>query len=95
MLQNAYSLAKIGVDTAEKEQHFAEIRAEVEDGFVELRVRLGLLLHEGAPRHRPRAELSDDQVRRAQLLARQRREPLDGLGRRGRVCAAARQEECE
>ena len=25
MLQNAYLLAKIGVDTAENEQHFAEI----------------------------------------------------------------------
>ena len=25
MLQNAYFLAKIGADTAEKEQHFAEI----------------------------------------------------------------------
>ena len=25
MLQNAYSLAKIGADTAENEQHFAEI----------------------------------------------------------------------
>ena len=30
MLQNAYSLAKIGADTAENEQHFAEIlRAEL------------------------------------------------------------------
>ena len=29
MLQNAYFLAQIGADTAENEQHFAEIRARL------------------------------------------------------------------
>ena len=29
MLQNAYSLAKIGADTAENEQHFAEILPKI------------------------------------------------------------------
>ena len=29
MLQNAYFLAKIGADTAENEQHFAEILQEI------------------------------------------------------------------
>ena len=29
MLQNAYFLAKIGADTAENEQHFAELRVPV------------------------------------------------------------------
>ena len=33
MLQNAYFLAKIGPDTAENEQHFAEIFAENEQHF--------------------------------------------------------------
>ena len=35
MLQNAYFLAKIGADTAENEQHFAEILPKT--GNVELR----------------------------------------------------------
>ena len=31
MLQNAYFLAKIGADTAENEQHFAEILPKIGD----------------------------------------------------------------
>ena len=38
MLQNAYLLAKIGADTAENEQHFAEIcRDRDADGVVDRR----------------------------------------------------------
>ena len=47
MPQNAYFLAKIGADTAENEQHFADERAEAPPGPREVRA--------GAARPRPRA----------------------------------------
>ena len=34
MLQNAYSLSKIGTDTAENEQHFAQMSLEARSGDV-------------------------------------------------------------
>ena len=40
MLQNAYLLAKIGADTAENEQHFAEILPKT-DAAVAVRPRAG------------------------------------------------------
>ena len=44
MLKNAYLLAKIGADTAENEQHFAEIlligRLVVDEAWVPQRVHL-------------------------------------------------------
>ena len=49
MLQNAYFLAKNGADTAENEQHFAEIEKA---GFV--RNRLELLLEVREERLQPR-----------------------------------------
>ena len=55
MLQNAYLLAKIGADTAENEQHFAEILpkkmdAEDKEGRAALLVlRVHLALAEGHP----------------------------------------------
>ena len=55
MLQNAYLLAKIGADTAENEQHFAENLLRVSRDFSqqELRpcpmaLRLDLSLHAGS-----------------------------------------------
>ena len=52
MLQNAYLLAKIGADTAENEQHFAEI------------VPIGRRLHHGdAEDPAARAELPGDLLR--------------------------------
>ena len=58
MLQNAYFLAKIGADTAENEQHFAEILPigrRVADRCPE-RVRLDGAEHRAAGRRgRPRA----------------------------------------
>ena len=48
MLQNAYFLAKIGADTAEKEQHFAEICQ-----------KLATTLRAGHPRRRRRGGQRD------------------------------------
>ena len=39
MLQNAYFLAKIGADTAENEQHFAEICRDRDADVDRMRVR--------------------------------------------------------
>ena len=64
MLQNAYLLAKIGADTAENEQHFAEILPTVAlrpEGLPQLlaigvarAVRRGRPLHADGRRRRPR-----------------------------------------
>ena len=43
MLQNAYFLAKIGADTAENEQHFAEIAVVLMLSYSPLTVRPGPL----------------------------------------------------
>ena len=43
MLQNAYFLAKIGADTAENEQHFAEILPKTGGGFSDAGRDAGLL----------------------------------------------------
>ena len=45
MLQNAYFLAKIGADTAENEQHFAEILPKT--GNYPKQAFLGVLKHLG------------------------------------------------
>ena len=41
MLKNAYLLAKIGADTAENEQHFAEILPKLAGSLIELRAGPG------------------------------------------------------
>ena len=46
MLQNAYFLAKIGADTAENEQHFAEIWPEWLHLRLRIRARLDLRAEE-------------------------------------------------
>ena len=43
MLQNAYLLAKIGADTAENEQHFAEILPKTGNYLPGLRIRTEVL----------------------------------------------------
>ena len=53
MLQNAYFLAKIGADTAENEQHFAEILpTDGADGRPGIRIRGGPLLLSAEPKNR-------------------------------------------
>ena len=58
MLQNAYFLAKIGADTAENEQHFAEILPKI-GSYRTGRSRpadvLGARRHHLPPRRRPRS----------------------------------------
>ena len=48
MLQNAYFLAKIGADTAENEQHFAEILPKT-GNYLHRRARRALLAGRPAP----------------------------------------------
>ena len=47
MLQNAYFLAKIGADTAENEQHFAEFLPKIGNALLEAAKRLVLHAHTG------------------------------------------------
>ena len=50
MLQNAYLLAKIGADTAENEQHFAEILSKIGNYLTGLRGRAAEAALAEAPR---------------------------------------------
>ena len=59
MLQNAYFLAKIGADTAENEQHFAEI---LPTNFVTQAVPAGLQVSSFGPRAGPLAALTSGRV---------------------------------
>ena len=58
MLKNAYFLAKIGADTAENEQHFAEI----------LPIGRGVAGRRGAGRRRPRPEIRSPAANGCQRL---------------------------
>ena len=70
MLQNAYFLAKIGADTAENEQHFAEIlptdalwrlRRQEDPGVAKIRRLRPALAGSGQPRlkhYRPKKDLT-------------------------------------
>ena len=67
MLQNAYFLAKIGADTAENEQHFAEILPKIGNYPTRRPVREALRsdreIHAGPPGRieaRPAAQASAD-----------------------------------
>ena len=54
MLQNAYLLAKIGADTAENEQHFAENLPKTDDRREAARARHGARRREPVPREHQR-----------------------------------------
>ena len=48
MLQNAYFLAKIGADTAENEQHFAEILPKTDTSKLDRRLDVRVIDDDGA-----------------------------------------------
>ena len=77
MLQNAYFLAKIGADTAENEQHFAEILPRL---ATTLRVRRALARHRLRRLRRPSAPLR----RQEKEEPRRERDGQNGAAARGR-----------